>query len=133
RQPVTPLGSALALHEPRVLEVEEDVLEELERDLLRLRDPVALDRTAVRGRGELRARPDRVVDLRRDPHCGPKRSPRRVCAWLGRAGGGARPAWKTIASSSPAPGRCGSCRRALPRRAPCRLPRPASRRPGGHP
>ena len=70
REPVAALGAALALHEPGVLEVEQDVLEELERDLLRLGDPVALDRPVARRRRELGARAHGVVDLRRDPHAG---------------------------------------------------------------
>jgi hypothetical protein len=50
-----------------MLEIEQDVLEELERDLLRLRDPLALDRPFA-GRGELGPSTHRVVDLRRDSH-----------------------------------------------------------------
>src|SRR5204863_261777 len=41
-EPVATFGSALALDEPGVLQVEQDVLEEFERDVLRLRDPFAL-------------------------------------------------------------------------------------------
>ena len=36
RQPVAAVGAPLALHEAGVLQVEQDVLEELQRDLLRL-------------------------------------------------------------------------------------------------
>jgi len=43
------------LDEAGVLEVEQDVLEELERDLLSLRQAVALDRAFARG-GELGTR-----------------------------------------------------------------------------
>jgi hypothetical protein len=45
-----------------VAQVGEDVLEELERDLLGLGDPVALDRARL-GRGQLDRRPDGVVGL----------------------------------------------------------------------
>jgi hypothetical protein len=45
-----------------VAQVGEDVLEELERDLLGLGDPVALDRPGP-GRGQLDRRPDGVVRL----------------------------------------------------------------------
>ena len=48
-------------------QVDEDVLEELDRDLLRLREPVALHRAIAGGR-QLDHRPDRVVRLRRDAH-----------------------------------------------------------------
>ena len=50
-----------------VPQVGEDVLEEVRRDALRLRDAVALDRP-VAGRGELDRGADRVVGLRGDPH-----------------------------------------------------------------
>src|SRR5262249_18341748 len=66
-EPVAALGPALAAHEPRVPEVGHDVLEELDRDRLRLRDPLAFDRRIVRS-GELPQRTDRVVRLRRDAH-----------------------------------------------------------------
>ena len=56
RKPVAALRPALAAHEPRVAQVDQDVLEELERDLLRLRDPLALDRARRRRRP---ARPSR--------------------------------------------------------------------------
>ena len=48
-QPVTALGAALALHKAGVLQLKQDVLEELERDLLRVGDPFALDRAVARG------------------------------------------------------------------------------------
>jgi hypothetical protein len=56
REPVAPFGTALALDEAGVLEVEQDVLEELKRDLLCLGDPVALLRRARCRCCELRAR-----------------------------------------------------------------------------
>src|SRR5205085_520480 len=42
REPVAALDAALRADEPRVPQLGEDVLEELERDFLRLRDPLAL-------------------------------------------------------------------------------------------
>ncbi len=50
-----------------VAEIDEDVLEELERDLLGLGDPFALHGPVVRHR-ELEQGADRVVDLGRDAH-----------------------------------------------------------------
>ena len=44
---------ALRLDQPDVLEVEQDVLEELQRDALRLGELGALDRLAVGGGGQL--------------------------------------------------------------------------------
>ena len=67
-QPVAPFRAALALHEPGVLEVEQDALEELKRDLLSLGDQIALLRYSAWRRRELRSRAQRVVHLRRDPH-----------------------------------------------------------------
>ena len=67
REPVAAVGTALAGDETRVPEVDQDVLEEVERDLLRLREPVALHRAGA-GRGELDGRADRVVRLGGDPH-----------------------------------------------------------------
>ena len=46
-EPVAAAGAATAFTRPRVLQVEQDVLEELERDLLRLGQPLALDGLAV--------------------------------------------------------------------------------------
>ena len=46
-EPVAALCAALAADEAVVPKVAEDVLEELERDLLRLRDPLAFDRPVV--------------------------------------------------------------------------------------
>src|SRR6185295_3796277 len=45
REPVAAVGAALAADETALPQVAHDVLEELERDLLRLRDPLGLDRT----------------------------------------------------------------------------------------
>ena len=70
RQPVAALGAALARTRPGVLQVEQDVLEELQRDLLRRGDALALDRALARGRRELGARAHGVVDLRGDSHAG---------------------------------------------------------------
>ena len=56
-QPVAAVGSPLALHEPVVAQLEQDVLEELERNPLGLGDPLALDRAGRRA--ERRARPPR--------------------------------------------------------------------------
>ena len=67
REPVAAVDAALAADEAGVPQVAEDVLEELERDLLRLCDALALDR-AVSRRCELDHRPQRVVHLRRDAH-----------------------------------------------------------------
>jgi hypothetical protein len=50
-----------------VLELAEDVLEELERDVLGFGDRLALDGLSPGG-GELDRGPDGVVDLGRDPH-----------------------------------------------------------------
>ena len=55
-------GAAPAVHDPRAAEVEEDVLEEVHRDLLRLGDPLrAHGRVAVSG--ELDRGADGVVGL----------------------------------------------------------------------
>jgi hypothetical protein len=50
-----------------VAQVAEDVLEELERDLLRLCDPLAFHRPVCAG-GELDHRTQRVVGFRGDAH-----------------------------------------------------------------
>src|SRR4029079_1477649 len=68
RQPVAALDAALAPHEPCVAKVAEDVLEELERNLLGLRDALALDVDAVLDGGELDAGSQGVVSLRGNPH-----------------------------------------------------------------
>src|SRR4051794_39882895 len=67
-EPVAALGAALAAHEAGVAQVAQDVLEELQRDPLRLRDGVALRRPVAVGRGELDRGADRVVDLGGDAH-----------------------------------------------------------------
>src|SRR5919206_2321288 len=90
-EPVAAVRAALAAHQAGLAQVAEDVLEELQRDALRLRDRVAL-RRAVGGRRELDRRADGVVRLRRDAHAGilPKagRPPRRGSAGgAGVAGG----------------------------------------------
>src|SRR4051812_34234621 len=67
-EPVAALGAALAADETGVAHVAEDVLEELQRDALRLGERLALRRLSGLGGGELHRRADRVVDLRRDAH-----------------------------------------------------------------
>ena len=67
REPVAAVRPALALDEPAVAQLEQDVLEELERDVLRLGDPLALGRPLARSR-ELERRAQRVVHLCGDPH-----------------------------------------------------------------
>ena len=62
-EPVAAPGAALGPHQAGVLELEQDVLEELQRDLLRLGELLALDRLAVGGGGELERRPHGVVGL----------------------------------------------------------------------
>ena len=54
-EPVAAAGAAPRLDQARVLELEQDVLEELQRDALRLGQPLALDRLAVRGWRRARA------------------------------------------------------------------------------
>src|SRR5262245_52730829 len=68
REPVAAVGAALGAHEPGLAEVAEDVLEELERHLLRLGEALALDVDALLDRGQLDAGPQRVVDLGGDAH-----------------------------------------------------------------
>ena len=67
REPVATLGAALARHDLGAAQLEQDVLEELERDLLRRRQPLRLHE-AGRRRRQLRDRAQRIVHLRRDPH-----------------------------------------------------------------
>ena len=67
RQPVAALDAALGGDDAGVPQLREDVLEELDRNALSGRDAVALGRP-VAGDRELRARPQRIVDLRRDAH-----------------------------------------------------------------
>ena len=62
-EPVPALGAALAGDEAGVAELQQDALQELRRDLLRLGEPLLRHRPA-RSRGELRHRAERVVDLR---------------------------------------------------------------------
>ena len=66
-QPVAALGAAAGADDAGVLELEQDVLEELQRDVLRLGEPLALDR-ALAGGGQLGRRPHGVVGLRGDAH-----------------------------------------------------------------
>ena len=69
-QPVAAFGAALALYEAGVLQVEQDVLEELQRDLLGRGDVVAFDRPLACNSRELGARANGVVDLGGDSHAG---------------------------------------------------------------
>jgi hypothetical protein len=66
-QPVAALGAALGAHDPGVPQVDQDVLEELQRDVLGLCEPLALDGPVTR-LGELEQRAHRVVALSRDLH-----------------------------------------------------------------
>ena len=68
REPVAALGAALAAHEPALAQVAEDVLEELRRDLLRVRDRVRLRQLVLAGDGQLDRGAHGVVDLRGDAH-----------------------------------------------------------------
>ena len=63
REPVAALGSALAAHEAGVLQLAEDVLQELERDALGLRQRLSLHRPLA-GSGQLGCGPDGIVGLR---------------------------------------------------------------------
>ena len=67
RQPVTAARAAACLHEPGVLQLEEDVLEELERDVLHDRELLALHGLALGG-GQLERCAHGVIRLGRDPH-----------------------------------------------------------------
>jgi hypothetical protein len=67
RQPVAAVGATLARDDLGAAQLEQDVLEELERDLLRGREALCFHRARRRG-GELRERADRIVHLGRDPH-----------------------------------------------------------------
>ena len=66
-QPVAALGAAAGADDAVVLELEQDVLEELQRDVLGLGQALALDR-ALLGGGQLGGRPHRVVGLRGNAH-----------------------------------------------------------------
>jgi hypothetical protein len=63
REPVAAARSAARAHEPRPLQLEQDVLQELQRDVLGLGQPLALDRV-LSGAGEPHRGPDRVVGFR---------------------------------------------------------------------
>ena len=67
-QPVAALGAAAGADEAGVLELEQDVLEELQRDVLRLGEPLALDGALLAGGGQLGRRPHGVVGLGGNPH-----------------------------------------------------------------
>src|SRR5919204_1402010 len=68
--PIAAAGAALRPHPAGVLELEQDVLEELQRDALRLRQLLALHRLLVRGCGELERGAHGIVRFGRDPHRG---------------------------------------------------------------
>src|SRR5918994_609071 len=67
REPVAASCAAACTHEARVLQLQQDVLQELEGDVLGLGDLLALDRVLA-GRGELGGGTDGVVRLGRNPH-----------------------------------------------------------------
>ncbi len=62
------LGAAVAAHDPGVPELAEDVLQEVERDALRVRDPLGLDRLLVSGSRQLDGCAYGVVGFGRDSH-----------------------------------------------------------------
>ena len=72
REPVAALGAALARDDPAPAQLEQDVLEEVERDLLGRGEPLALERARSIGIelscGELGGGAQGVVHLGRDPH-----------------------------------------------------------------
>ena len=67
-EPEAALGAAVAAHDPSVPELAEDVLQEVERDALRVRDPLGLDRLLVGGSRQFDGGPYRVVGFGRDSH-----------------------------------------------------------------
>ena len=62
-EPVPAARAAPSLDQSGVLELEQDVLEELERDLLRLGESLTLDRLALGRSRELERRSHRVIGL----------------------------------------------------------------------
>ena len=68
REQVAALRAPLRRDDPGGAQRAEDVLEELQRDVLRGREVLALDRLLRGCRRELRRDPYRIVSLRRDPH-----------------------------------------------------------------
>ena len=66
-EPVAAAGAASRPHQPGVLQLEQDVLEELERDVLRLGELLALDGLVARG-GHLDRGAHGVVGFCGDPH-----------------------------------------------------------------
>ena len=87
-EPVATARPAPGPHQPRVLELEQDVLEELQRDLLRFGEPLALDGLLVGRGGQLQRGPNRVVGFGGDPHFVTMRvsstSSERARCWAGR-------------------------------------------------
>ena len=68
-EPVAAVGAAPALDDPGVAQLEQDVLQEAQRDRLAGGQPLALHRGVALGRGgELHRRPQGVVGLGRDAH-----------------------------------------------------------------
>src|SRR3954452_5841465 len=66
-EPVAAAGAAASTHEAGVLQLEQDVLEELKRDVLRLRELLALD-GLVAGGSHFDGGTDGVVGFCADPH-----------------------------------------------------------------
>jgi hypothetical protein len=66
-EPVAALGAAAGTDDAGVLELEQDVLEELQRNVLGLGEPLALDRPFAGG-SQLGRRSHGVVGLRGDAH-----------------------------------------------------------------
>src|SRR6266508_4225772 len=62
------LRPALALHDPRMLQLAQDVQKELQRDTLRGGDLLGLDRPVLGGRAELCDGPNRIIGLGGDAH-----------------------------------------------------------------
>jgi hypothetical protein len=60
-QPVAALGASARLNQPGVLELEQDVLEELQRDVLGFREALALDGLPLGSRRHLECRAYGVV------------------------------------------------------------------------
>jgi len=67
-EPVAAPGASPGAHKPSVLELQQDVLEELERDVLCLGQLLALDGLLVGRSRQLERGPDRVVGFGGDSH-----------------------------------------------------------------
>src|SRR6266540_6213501 len=68
REPVAAACSSLGADQPSMLQLEQYVLQELERNVLGFGELLALHGVAVGCGGELERRPHRIVGLCRDPH-----------------------------------------------------------------